>query len=332
MFFKKVKSNLKQLYSCNFKAVKKLLAKLLLSTFIEKVSAVTAIALFAYTAINLKNNEVYQSWIAINSSLTNGNSAGIYESLKTLHDNKQNLSGINFKNVNLIEADLSNSNISETNFRGSNLTGTNFRNSMIRKTDFRDTDISKANFSGSKNYFHSSPWSEDSGTNFSNSYVSCQDPIRFHPLGPTDMNISENFDKSLTHGADFSRAILINASFKNSILTGTNFNNSILIYPDFEGADLSFTSFKGALLASPNFKGATLLCSTGVKSNTEFAFDFESELSSLQKEQIEGAKFMSPGIDFGCPVYHKIIKDALSERTDKVDPVLELVQDLGNKY
>ena len=306
----------------------RLVLLLLSSSFVEKASAITAIVLFAYTVINLRNNEISQSWISINSSVAGGNSAGIYESLKVLHGSKQNLSGLNLKSIELANIVLSGSELAGSSFSKANISNSDFSNTIIRKADFSNTNITGVKFSGSKNYLYSSPWSEDSGTNFANSFVSASEPIRFHPLGPTDMVISENFGKSLMYGADFSKAILINANFKNAILKGTKFDKAILIYPNFEGADLSFTSFKGALLAFPNFKDTELWCSTGIKSDIEFGFDAERELTTAQKEQIEGTNFMTPGIDFGCQTYHKMIKRSSSYQADKDDPVLKLINEI----
>ena len=155
---------------------------------------------------------------------------------------KNNLTGWNFANQNLIDAYFHSATLNGANLSGANLTGADFDSSMLTNTNLSGAIVTETDLENttSKGFTQEQLYSTASyqagdlhgigldrnnltGWNFANQNLTDAD-----------------FYSSTLANADFSGANLTNVHFRSSTLTNTNFSDAIVT-----GADLSYTTSDG---------------------------------------------------------------------------------------
>jgi len=157
-----------------------------------------------------------------------------------LEEQRTEISGIEFKEINLIDANLKMAVFIDCKFTNCNLANVSLRNSVFRSVLFEGCNLMGIN------------WSEvRTGSNYH--FTNCK--LDYDCFQNVDLR-GIKFKNCSIREADFAGANLTKADFSGSLLSGTSFNNSNLEKADFRNAkgyfiDPKFTKLKQAKFSFP---------------------------------------------------------------------------------
>jgi len=129
------------------------------------------------------------------------------------------ISGINFKNSNLIDVNFSTLNISDCNFKNTNLTKVNFRNTNISDCSFNSADVIRTYFDNTR----------ITGSSFEKANL-----------------LNSSFEKAAISDCIFEKANLRNSSFYEATISNCNFEKTKI-----EGIDFSDTEIINSPINTP---------------------------------------------------------------------------------
>jgi len=148
----------------------------------------------------------------------------------------QDLSGLNFENVN-----LSNSDFTGSNFDNANIFNVNFDNANLSYTNFSDMDLTGTILTGA----------DLTGITLTGADLSDVD------LSGMDLSDAKLVGADLS-GKDLTGTILTGADLSNTILTGVNLSGKDLTKAKLRGADLSNAVLTGAILQHASLESVNM--------------------------------------------------------------------------